>query len=258
MYRRIVTIYALALLVFAPLHWGQATESPDLDPDAPRSSGAVLAVTADLEVERVLLQEALQRYESLANRRDRLLARLAELYGALDEAVRAAETTGRARSEALLEQIDAVEGERDRLLLGERTLIESIVTHGRRSALLEQQLAALLGRAEQEAGALSGVWDVVLMPLQQKGSFTLRQYGTLVNGTYRLGGGWSGSLQGTLVNRKVYLVRIDSKLGKSMELEGFLSSDGKTIRGSWLNYELAGGEGSTGQWSATKRAEQRP
>ncbi|HXV75742.1 MAG TPA: hypothetical protein VD788_05430, partial [Candidatus Polarisedimenticolaceae bacterium] len=61
------------------------------------------------------------------------------------------------------------------------------------------------------------------------------------------------SLQGTLVKRKVYLVRIDSELGKSMELEGFLSTDGSTIKGSWLNFELAGAEGSTGQWSATKR-----
>ena len=93
----------------------------------------------------------------------------------------------------------------------------------------------------------------MVMPLNQRGTFSLRQGGTLVSGTYRLGGGWTGSLQGTLVNRKVYLVRIDSKLGKSMELEGFLSSDGKTIRGSWLSYELAGSEGSTGQWSATRR-----
>ena len=59
--------------------------------------------------------------------------------------------------------------------------------------------------------------------------------------------------KGGLVNRKVYLVRIDSKLGKSMELEGYLSADGKRIRGTWLNFELAGREGATGQWSATRR-----
>ena len=38
-----------------------------------------------------------------------------------------------------------------------------------------------------------------------------------------------------------------------MEFEGYLSSDGGSIRGSWLSYELAGSEGSTGQWSATRR-----
>jgi hypothetical protein len=76
----------------------------------------------------------------------------------------------------------------------------------------------------------------------------------VITGTYRLQGGYSGSLQGTLVNRKLYLVRIDSRLGKMMELEGFVGSDDNTLRGTWLNYELAGAEGSTGHWSATRRA----
>ena len=77
--------------------------------------------------------------------------------------------------------------------------------------------------------------------------------GAVINGTYELEGGWTGSLQGTLVNRKIFLVRIDSKLGKSMELEGYLSSDGERSRGSWLNYELAGSEGATGQWTAERQ-----
>ena len=53
--------------------------------------------------------------------------------------------------------------------------------------------------------------------------------------------------------RKVFLVRIDSKLGRMMELEGFLSGEETVIRGTWLNYELAGGEGASGHWSARKR-----
>jgi hypothetical protein len=91
------------------------------------------------------------------------------------------------------------------------------------------------------------------MPLEQHGLFVLRQAGTLVSGTYELDGGWTGSLQGTLVNRKVFLVRIDSKLGRMMELEGFLSGEETLVRGTWLNYELAGGEGASGHWSARKR-----
>ena len=89
--------------------------------------------------------------------------------------------------------------------------------------------------------------------LNQRGLFVLRQAGTLVSGTYELDGGWTGSLQGTLVNRKVFLVRIDSKLGRMMELEGFLSGEETLIRGTWLNYELAGAEGASGHWSARKR-----
>jgi hypothetical protein len=119
--------------------------------------------------------------------------------------------------------------------------------------LLAQRLEALRGLEEEVAGVLTGIWDLVLMPLEQNGSCRLYQAGTLVNGTYRLDGGWTGSLQGTLVNRKVYLVRIDAKLGRSMELEGFLSTDGQRIRGTWLSYELAGSERATGQWTAQKR-----
>jgi hypothetical protein len=116
-----------------------------------------------------------------------------------------------------------------------------------------EQRDALEGRVQEEGGVLSGTWDVVLMPMEQRGVFSLRQEGTLVSGTYRLDGGWTGSLQGTLVNRKVFLVRIDSQLGRVMELEGFLSSERDQVRGSWLNYELAGGDGASGVWSAQRR-----
>jgi hypothetical protein len=91
------------------------------------------------------------------------------------------------------------------------------------------------------------------MPAEHRGTFDLKQTGTLVTGVYRMEGGFDGSVEGTLINRKVFLVRIDSQLGKSMELEGSLTSDGKQIRGSWLRYELAGGKGGSGQWSARKR-----
>jgi len=250
--RGIMTLGLLGGLVLAPVLWGQEPETPAVDTDR-ADSDAVLAVAVELDVERTLLEEELLRYESLAGRRERLFARLTALYGALDEAVRSVETTGRERGDALLDQIDALEGERAKMLLRERALIDGIMTHGRRIALLEERLAELQGMRREETGALSGAWDVVLMPEGQKGAFDFTQNGTLVTGTYRLAGGWTGSLQGTLVARKVYLVRIDSQLGKSMELEGFLSSDGRTIRGTWLTYALASGQASSGQWSATKR-----
>ena len=85
-----------------------------------------------------------------------------------------------------------------------------------------------------------------MLPRELRGAFSLVQDGTLVTGTYRLEGGWTGSLQGTLVNRKVFLVRIDSRLGRSMEFEGRLSEDGSTVQGTWLNYDLAGADGAEG------------
>ena len=228
-----------------PLHVGQErSESSDR---------AVVALQVELEVEQTLQQEDLQSYERLGRSRSRSLSRLQELYTALDAAVTAADPASRERVAVLLEQIEAAEAERRGLLIAQRTLVDRLAQRGRRTDLLRQEIAALDGRRESTTGVLSGKWDVVLLPLEQRGSFTLRQSGTLVSGTYQLAGGWSGSLQGTLVNRKVYLVRIDSKLGRSTEFEGFLAGDGKTIRGSWLNYELAGADGGSGQWSATKR-----
>jgi hypothetical protein len=132
-------------------------------------------------------------------------------------------------------------------------LIRKIRDRRRRAALLAERIDVLEGPALEAAGALTGTWDMVLLPLDQRGVITLEQSGALVSGTYRLDGGWTGSLQGTLVDRKVFLVRIDSQLGKMMELEGFLSSEGDQIRGTWLNYDLAGGDGATGHWSADKR-----
>ena len=223
-------------------------------PGGGKSQGpAAVALAADLEVEETLLSEALVRYQSLSARRGRLLARLAELYSELDRVVQAVGAVTSLSVEAVLLQIDAAEGERSRMQAAERALIESILKSARRVDLLQEQLTELAGKEDTEAGALSGTWEVVFMPLEHRGRFNLRQNGTLISGTYRLDGGWSGSLQGTLVNRKVYLVRIDSKLGKSMELEGVLSTDGEKIRGTWLNYELAAGDGSSGQWVATKQ-----
>jgi len=223
------------------------------DEVAAPDTGPAAAVAADVEVERALLAEDLDRYDRLMRKRDLTNSRLAEIYRTLDAAVRSGVGATPEQMDALLEQLGRTEAERDELLMQGIALVEQIRDRRRRVVLLLEQLELLEGRERQEAGVLSGTWDVVLMPLEQRGLFVLRQTGTLVSGTYELDGGWTGSLQGTLVNRKVFLVRIDSKLGRMMELEGFLSGEATLIRGTWLNYELAGGEGANGHWSAEKR-----
>ena len=252
MVRRFLALWVLIGVVSFTPGGAQQRVPPVADEDGPRGPASV-AVAADLSVEETLLGEALVRYQALSDRRGRLLNRLAELYSELDRVVQAVGAVTSLSVEAVLLQIDVAEGERSRMQATERVLIESIVTSARRVDLLQDQLAELESGEDLHEGELAGEWQVVFMPLQHRGTFRLRQSGTIVSGTYNLDGGWSGSLQGTLVNRKVYLVRIDSKLGKSMELEGVLSSDGETIRGTWLNYELGAGDGSSGQWSANKR-----
>jgi len=53
----------------------------------------------------------------------------------------------------------------------------------------------------------------------------------------------------------VLLHRIDSKLGRSSDLEGALAPDGRTLRGTWQNFILSGGEPTSGQWVAKKKQE---
>ena len=213
----------------------------------------MVALAATVEVERSLIEQDLLRYEDLAERRAALTARLVELYRALDGAMRVESAVRDERGLRILDEIDKVETERTAILASTRNLVERLIDRDRRVLLLQAQIDALEGRERESGGLLEGRWEVVLLPLAQRGTFDLRQTGTLVSGTYRLDGGFSGSVQGTLVNRKVFLVRIDSKLGRSMEFEGFLSGDGLTIRGTWLDYELAAGDGSAGQWSASRR-----
>ncbi|HET6372559.1 MAG TPA: hypothetical protein VFG76_04590, partial [Candidatus Polarisedimenticolia bacterium] len=68
-----------------------------------------------------------------------------------------------------------------------------------------------------------------------------------------LDGPFQGSLDGTLVDRKILLHRIDSRLGRSMDFSGFLSPDGQAIKGTWENYDLSNGQTRNGSWSARRR-----
>jgi len=246
--RRSWTLAAVTLLLVA-------SSSAAQEPEAADDSPAVVAVESDLMIEQTLLDEDLDSYRALAAERDRLDARIAELQGTLDAAIDTASgTEGAERVATLVETLERSRADRDERDAAIARLALRIVERRRRVALLERRRDELASRKEEVSGELTGTWDVVLLPADQRGTCRLEQDGTLVSGTYRLEGGLSGSFQGTLVNRKVVLERIDSRLGRTMRLEGRLSTDGTQIRGTWLDYELAGGEGATGHWSARRRS----
>ncbi len=224
-------------------------------PSLAAAPGAAEAVSATVEVERTLLKEDLARYEKVMGDRALALTRLTELYAALDAAVHRDDDGAPAVIEDLEGRIEQAELERSGLLAAERALVERIRERMHRVDLLEGQLATLQAKATEAAGPLAGRWEVVILPANQRGTFVLAQNGTLVGGTYTLEGGWSGSLQGTLVNRKVFLERIDSRLGRSGEFEGYLSADGTQIRGTWLRYDLSGEGMANGQFTASRRRE---
>ncbi|MCP3978960.1 MAG: hypothetical protein GY716_06455 [bacterium] len=210
-----------------------------------------LAVSIDLESK--LLDDDLEGYSRAILRRKSTDERLVELRRAVEAAIAVETEISADQFELILFEVERVEGERAALVAAERVIVRRIRERRIRISYLREKVANLRDREPEIVGELTGTWDLTMMPLRQRGTFLLTQSGTLISGTYRLDGGWTGSLEGTLVNNKVLLDRIDSKLGRMMEFEGRLSSDGTQIRGSWLNRELAGNEGSTGQWLARKR-----
>lgn len=211
----------------------------------------VAALEAALEVEAALLLQDAQDHEGLVGRRDQVQVRLQTLYATLDQALRQDEIPID-EVEALVDQVEFSERELAQLIENQRHRIRTMLDRARRMREIEARAGSLRDREGERSGALAGTWEVSMLPGERRGVFRLEQNGVLVSGTYTLEGGWSGSLQGTLVNRKVYFVRIDSKLGRSMEFEGLLSAEGNAIRGTWLNYDLGAEGGAEGQWSATR------
>ncbi len=120
------------------------------------------------------------------------------------------------------------------------------------------KIAAEVLRLEDQLGRdkdpLTGTWRIVSEPGGQEGYLYLELNGTLVSGTYTLSGGWSGSLRGTLVARKIRLERIDSQIGFAAKLFGRLKTRGTTprIEGTWDSTQLAVGLPTTGTWFAEK------
>jgi hypothetical protein len=104
---------------------------------------------------------------------------------------------------------------------------------------------------------LTGTWRLVVEPGGQEGLAYLRLEGTLVQGTYRLSGDWTGSLRGTFVADKVRLERIDSQVGFVAILHGRLEGrgEGARLQGSWEATQHATGIPSAGTWVATRSPE---
>jgi hypothetical protein len=126
-----------------------------------------------------------------------------------------------------------------------------------RMALLDGQIESLHATLPRPRESVTGIWDITLMPSGDKGVFALFQSGTIVSGQYVLDGPFQGSLDGTLIDRKLLMHRIDSRLGRSMDLSAFLSQDGQALRGSWENYDLSNGQARSGSWSARRRPARR-
>ena len=76
-------------------------------------------------------------------------------------------------------------------------------------------------QTKKPSDALSGRWSVQLDPGSQRGVFRMTLEGAIVSGDYTLDGGFSGSLRGTLVNDRLRIERVDSRLGFSAIFSDF-------------------------------------
>jgi hypothetical protein len=216
---------------------------------------AIYSLRVQLEIEQRRLDDALQTYNDRAAARDAAAARASRLNRELDDMIAGQVPADPDEVLAKEEEVQKTEQEYEALIRATHEIRTQIRDAHVRIILLSDRIARLRKTLPSDNESLTGAWDVVYLPSSDKGIFTLRQSGTLLVGEYSLEGGWKGSLQGTFVDNKVLLHRIDSKLGRSSDLEGTVAADGKTIRGTWQNFILSGGQPTNGSWVAKKRQE---
>jgi hypothetical protein len=201
-----------------------------------------------VQAERANLSLEARRLADLSRRLEGLLAELTQASRAIAEAGSSDTSDIEQSSENLFRAASAV----DRLILDQRLSAARIADMQSRIGLLERQIAA--DRAKDE-DALSGRWRLRVDPGSQEGEMRLTLDGTLVVGQYRLEGGFSGSLRGTLVGSRLRLERIDSRLGYVSIFYGRLGDDGR-ISGTWEASEPTASP-TSGSWAAQRAGDER-
>jgi hypothetical protein len=234
---------------FPPIHSSDEPDSPE------GMAAAVYALKVDLGLEKTRLERRLAEYTDAESRREALRDQISALYDQIGALVRKGEppAEGEDDLDGLVARVQAAEQAEAATRETLRRLREQIGDSRERIRTFQDRIAELKRIAPPEPEGLTGVWDVTLLPGGDRGQFTLRQSGTIISGEYQQEGGWRGSLQGTLVNNKLVLHRIDSKLGSSSDLEGTVSSDLKSVKGTWQSLVLSDGLPSTGNWVGRKR-----
>ncbi len=206
------------------------------------------AARAELSRERRLLASDTTRLAEVSRRLETALSDLLAASRAASDGV----ARGDGPDELLRreEALSSAEQDVRSLLDRRRILAERVLDRRRRVAMLESETP---GRTP--GNVLNGRWTVILDPGEQRGTFRLTLQGAIVSGEYTLEGGYSGSLRGTLVNDRLRLERVDSKLGFNAIFYGRLSDDGREIAGTWEATTFGTGESGSGRWRAVREEE---
>lgn len=211
------------------------------------ASSVVEALRAELKVQLRLAGQRIERLKQHQGDVRDAWSRVERLTNDLTHAQRQGETL------KSLEMRDAD------LRQAEAELVQEIMESERQRVALRgtwEQIEALRKEIEivegetRAADPLTGRWAVVVEPGGLEGFFELELNGTLVEGTYELSGGWTGSLKGTLVERRVRLERIDSQLGFAAVFYGrlFPNTEPPRLQGTWEGTQLGAGLPSSGTW----------
>ncbi len=204
---------------------------------------------AELARERRLLAGDVRTFVEISRRLETTLSQLASSVRAVADG--ASRADGAADELARREESVETSEQEVRNLIERRRLLADRVMERRRSiAALE---ADLQGR--KPADALSGRWTVTIEPGEQRGVFRMSLDGTLVSGDFTLEGGYSGSLRGTLINDRLRIERVDSRLGFSTVYFGRLAKDSMSIAGTWEATSFGEGAPGSGRWRAVREEE---
>lgn len=206
------------------------------------------AARAELARERRLLAADTGRLTEVTRRLEGALSDLLAASRAVSES--AARSDGADEMIRREDTLSSAEQEVRALLERRRLLSERVVDRRRRVSILEGET-----QARKPGDLLNGRWAVVVEPGEQRGVFRLSLQGAIVSGEYTLEGGYSGSLRGTLVNDRLRLERVDSKLGFNAVFYGRLSADGRELAGTWEATTFGTGESGSGRWKAAREEE---
>ena len=213
------------------------------------AADAADAARAELTRERRRLAADTTRLSETSRRLEAAVATLTSASRAFAEGAARSDSGG----DELSRREEAVaDAEQDvRSLLEKRRLLADRILDRRRSiAMLEAEVAV-----RKPADSISGRWTVTVEPGDQRGVFRMSLEGTIISGEYTLEGGYSGSLKGTLINDRLRLERVDSKLGFTSVYLGRLARDGSVIAGTWESTSFGSGGPGSGRWLAVREEE---
>jgi hypothetical protein len=203
-------------------------------------------VQNDLNLERKLLSLDLVSYREARTREQAARAQVDDAAQKLDQAL-AGDSLALGTLESLFDVLSASRAATQIAAQRVDWQVQRLQDRMRRISFLEGEA----GGARARTGTIAGRWRVQILPQNVTGVFDLRLDGTVISGTYQIGTS-KGSWRGTLVDNTVRLERIDAKGGFDSIFLGTFDPAAQKITGSWTANELASGQPTRGDWTATR------